>query len=122
MNNLPESQIVKIWQHQLLDRAELVTEDGEPIEIIYPGRLNDDQGADFRDAVIATSRGLIKGDIELHVKSSGWQAHQHHRDPVYNRVILHVVMWLKQNYLVPALSALLSSLRTCLVEPALQVV
>jgi len=93
INNLPESQIIKIWQHQLLDRTELATEGGEPIEVIYPGRINDDQGADFRDAVIATSRGLIKGDIEVHVKSSGWQAHQHHRDPVYNRVILHVVMW-----------------------------
>ncbi len=93
INNLPESQVIKIWQCQLLDRTELTTEGGEPIEIIYPGRINDDQGADFRDAVIATRGKLIKGDIEVHVKSSGWQAHQHHRDPVYNRVILHVVMW-----------------------------
>jgi len=71
----------------------LVTEEGERLKIIYPGRVNDDQGADFRDAVIATSQGLIKGDIEVHVNSSDWQAHQHHRDPVYNRVVLHVVMW-----------------------------
>ncbi|GAG81629.1 unnamed protein product, partial [marine sediment metagenome] len=55
MNNLPESQIVKIWQHQLLDRTDLTTEEGEPIRIIYPGRINDDQGADLLDAVIATS-------------------------------------------------------------------
>jgi len=88
-----ESQIVKIWQYQLLNRTELATEDGEPIEIIYPGRINDDQGADFRDAVMATSRGLVKGDVELHVKSSDWRAHQHHHNPAYNRVILHVVMW-----------------------------
>ena len=88
-----EGQIVKIWQHQLLDRTGLTTEEGEPIGIIYPGRVNDDQGGDFRDAVIATSQGLITGDVEVHVKSSDWQAHQHHYDPVYNRVILHVVMW-----------------------------
>jgi len=97
MSRLPskpsESQLIKVWQYQLLDRKGLVTEKGEPIEIIYPGRINDDQGADFRDAVIATSKGLIKGDIEVHVKSSGWWDHQHHRDEVYNRVILHVVMW-----------------------------
>jgi hypothetical protein len=55
--------------------------------------MNDDQGADFRDAVIATRRGLITGDVEIHVRSSDWQAHQHHRDRVYNRVILHVAMW-----------------------------
>jgi hypothetical protein len=88
-----EHQITEIWQHQLLDKTRLITEDGELIRIIYPGRINDDQGADFRDAVIATSQGLVKGDIELHVRSSDWRAHQHHRNPAYNRVILHVVMW-----------------------------
>ncbi|MBE9482169.1 MAG: DUF2851 family protein [Chloroflexi bacterium] len=93
INNLSENQIIKIWQHLLLDRTELTTEGGELIEIIYPGRINDDRGADFRDAVIVTSHGLIKGDIEVHIKSSGWQNHQHHHDPAYNRVILHVVMW-----------------------------
>ena len=93
INNLPESQVIKIWQQLLLDRIELTTEKGEPIRIIYPGRVNDDQGADFRDAVIATSGGLMKGDIEVHVKSSGWRAHRHHHDPAYNRVVLHVVMW-----------------------------
>jgi len=33
------------------------------------------------------------GDIEIHVKSSDWQAHRHHLNPWYNQVILHVVMW-----------------------------
>ena len=93
INNLSESQTVKIWQHLLLNRTELTAEDGKVIRIIYPGMVNDDQGADFRDAVIATTEGVRRGDIEVHVKSSGWQAHQHHHDPVYNRVILHVVMW-----------------------------
>ena len=93
INSLPESQVIEIWQHQLWGRMELATEGGEPVKIIYPGRINDDRGADFRDAVIVTSRGLIKGDIEIHAKSSGWRAHCHHQDPVYNRVILHVVMW-----------------------------
>jgi len=93
INNLPESQIVNLWQRLLGHRTELTTEGGEPIKIVYPGRTNDEPGADFRDAVIATNRGLIKGDIEVHVKSSGWRTHRHHQNPVYNRVILHVVMW-----------------------------
>jgi hypothetical protein len=92
-SNPSESELVKVWQCQWLERGRLVTEDGEPIEVVYPGRINDDQGADFRDAVIATRRGLITGDVEIHVKSSDWQAHQHHRDRAYNRVILHVAMW-----------------------------
>ena len=88
-----EGQVIRVWQHHLRDGTELVTEAGEPIKIVYPGRVNDGRGADFRDAVIVTTSGLIKGDIEVHVKSSGWRAHRHHLDAAYNRVILHVVMW-----------------------------
>jgi len=88
-----ERQIIEIWQHQLLDGTKLTTEGGESIKIIYPGRINDDRGPDFRDAVIDTNGELIKGDIEIHVKSSGWRAHRHHYDLAYNGVILHVVMW-----------------------------
>lgn len=94
---ISESQVVRIWQRLLLDRTKLATEKGEPIKIIYPGRTNDDRGADFRDAVIALNGRIIKGDIEVHVKSSDWRSHRHHRDPAYNRVILQVVMWQKQN-------------------------
>ena len=91
-NKLRENEVIKLWQQLLLNRRKLTTEGGEPIRIIYPGRSNDDQGADFSEAVIATRRGVIKGDIEVHVKSSGWLAHRHHQNPAYNRVILHVVM------------------------------
>ena len=87
-----ESQIVNFWQHLLRDKTELTADGGESIRVIYPGRANDGQGADFRDAVIATKRGLVKGDIEIHVRSSDWRTHQHHQNPLYNRVILHVVM------------------------------
>ncbi len=88
--NLSEDQLGKVWQRQLLDRTKLVTEDGRLLEIVYPGRRNDDPGPDFRDAVICLD-SLACGDIEVHVRSSDWKAHQHHRDSVYNRVILHVV-------------------------------
>ena len=88
--------MIGIWQ-QVLNRRELTSEEGEPIEIIYPGRANDDKGADFRDAVVATGGRLAKGDIEVHVRSSDWRAHRHHQNSAYNRVILHVVMWHDNN-------------------------
>ncbi len=74
-------------------RTDLITEEGQPIRILYPGRINDDQGADLLDAVIATNQGLQKGDVEVHIKSSDWRAHRHHQDPNYNRVVLHIVLW-----------------------------
>ena len=70
-HNPPESLVVNIWQSQLLERTDLATEDGESIRVIYPGRLNDGQGADLLDAVVATRRGLSKGDIE--VRGKGYQ-------------------------------------------------
>ena len=88
--NLPESQVLKIWQ-DCAGRNDLETEEDGPVKIIYPGRINDGSGADFRDAVIQTSQGLVTGDIEIHSMSSHWRAHRHHLDPLYNRVVLHVV-------------------------------
>jgi len=89
----PERRVLEIWQDYLPGRTDLVTEDNEPVGIVYAGRPNDDRGADLRDAIIATRQGLLKGDIEIHVKSSSWWGHHHHKDPAYNRVILHVVFW-----------------------------
>ncbi len=92
-SDFPESRITRLCLEKLPGRTDLFTEDNEPVRIVYPGRPNDDRGADLRDAVIATAEGLITGDIEVHVRSSGWWAHGHHTDPVYNRVVLHVVQW-----------------------------
>ena len=89
---ISEDLLIKVWQ-QLPGRPDLVTEEGEPIQLIYPGRENDDQGADLRDAVILSPQKLLKGDIEFHRRSSDWRKHHHHQNPEYNRTILHVVMW-----------------------------
>jgi hypothetical protein len=88
---LPESRVVEMWRDCLPAGRELVTESGDPVRIIYPGRRNRSHGADFLDAVIATGHGLVTGDIEVHVRSSGWRAHKHYLDPAYNRVVMHVV-------------------------------
>jgi hypothetical protein len=88
---LNEIQVVRIWQEFMSGRTDLATEEGGKVRIVYPGRPNDDRGADLRDAVIATGQGVRRGDIEIHVNSSSWWGHRHHQDPLYNRVILHVV-------------------------------
>ncbi|MDY7018807.1 MAG: DUF2851 family protein, partial [Chloroflexota bacterium] len=88
----PESSIVIMWR-QLLGK-ELRAEDGERIKAVYPGRVNSNDGPDFRNAVVAMSRsGLRKGDVEVHVRSSDWYSHGHCGDSKYNNVVLHVVMW-----------------------------
>ena len=90
---LREIQVVRVWQSRLLKGQELLSENGDALEIIYPGRLSDDRGADFCEAVISLNGQMLKGDVEIHIRSGGWRDHNHHLDPLYNRVILHVVMW-----------------------------
>jgi len=51
-----------------------------------------EKGPDFRGALIAFGSELRRGDIEIHLRSSGWREHGHHLDPAYNDVILHVVL------------------------------
>jgi hypothetical protein len=89
---LPESEVVCLWQYRVQSGVTLATVHGEPVTVLYPGRMNDGHGADIRDAVIVIGGRVLKGDIEVHVRSSDWQAHGHHRDTAYDRVVLHVVM------------------------------
>ena len=87
-----EIEVGEMWQRQLRKRRLLNDCEGRPVAIIYPGRRNDGRGGDFRDALVSSGRASKSGDIEIHTRSSGWQAHRHHRDPAYNRVVLHVAL------------------------------
>jgi len=90
---ISESFLAQVWQQQLAGREPLVTAGGDTVEVLHPGRPTHDCGPDFRDALIAINGHLpLQGDVELHVNARDWRAHGHHRDPNYDRVILHVVM------------------------------
>jgi hypothetical protein len=71
----------------------LATRDGQRLRVVYRGRASGGPGPDYRDAIIAAAPGLLHGDIELHVRSSDFRRHGHHRDAAYNGVALHVVLW-----------------------------
>ena len=62
------------------------------MQVIFPGRPNGAEGPDFRDASVhVEGRGLLCGDVEVHIRSRDWVYHGHHRDRDYNGVALHVV-------------------------------
>ena len=86
-----EKQVALIWQQAVGNK--LTSTEDTVVNVIYPGRINGDNGPDFRDAVIAHKSHLMKGDVEVHIKSSDWYSHGHNTDAEYNNVILHVVMW-----------------------------
>jgi len=67
---------------------------GASVEIISPGWLNGGAGPDFSGAVFRHGDGdPQRGDVEIHVRSSDWIRHKHHRDPAYNGVRLHAVLY-----------------------------
>jgi hypothetical protein len=80
-----------IWQFQYFNKGELQTTGGEVLQIISTGTFNTNQGPDFLDAKIKIANTTWAGNVELHLKSSGWKKHNHHNDKNYNNVILHVV-------------------------------
>ena len=88
---IPERAVAEIWRQHLIGRNDLETEDGQCISVVYPGMVSADRGADFVDAVIDAGQNRLRGNIEIHVNSSGWWGHGHHEDPFYNDIILHVV-------------------------------
>jgi Protein of unknown function (DUF2851) len=80
-----------IWQFQYFNKNTLTTLEGEPLQIIHPGTHNTNQGPDFLDAKIKIGETIWAGSIELHLRSSHWNQHQHSSDKNYKNVILHVV-------------------------------
>jgi hypothetical protein len=91
MNAMNEALVHYIWEHQLYNHRDLITEEGQTVQVVYPGKRNSNQGPDFSNARIRIGAQLWVGHVELHVRSSDWQLHGHSKDPNYRQVVLHVV-------------------------------
>ena len=89
-----ERLLQKIWLRGEFDAAHAVTEDGRPMRIVHPGRWNLLGGPDFRQARVRLGDKELTGDVELHLHACDWAAHGHAADGAYDRVVLHVVLFL----------------------------
>ncbi len=58
---------------------------------MYQGQWNTDFGADFRNGIINIDGEVIRGSVEIHIKTYDWIAHKHHEDANFNDTVLHVV-------------------------------
>ena len=89
-----EKLLQKLWLRGDFERHALRTEDGRRLELRHPGRWNLLGGPDFTCA-----RGRFDDgpettfDVELHLRAADWEAHGHARDPSYDGVGLHVVLF-----------------------------
>ena len=87
-----ERHLQCVWFDDRLRPANLVTRDGESIQVESPGRWNLEAGPDFLDAALRVgSEGRrITGDVEVHVRPVDWERHRHDREGLYHGVVLHV--------------------------------
>lgn len=86
-----------IWQHQLFNKDSLTTTSGQKLEILNKGTHNFNQGPDFLNGCIRIDGHTTwVGNIELHIRGSDWNRHEHTTDRNYDNVILHVV-WTHDN-------------------------
>ena len=87
----PERLLQAIWQEQRLARDRLKTLDGQPVVVLHPGFKNHEAGPDFRGAMVRIGTEASRtGDIEIDVRTTGWRAHGHDRNPAFQKVVLHV--------------------------------
>ena len=87
-----EKAFSDLWERSLELRPRLIGRGGETYEVLFPGVRNQGAGPDFKGAVLRRDGTTIGGDIELHLDSSGWRAHGHHKDSGYDGVVLQVVL------------------------------
>ncbi|WP_339629399.1 DUF2851 family protein [uncultured Maribacter sp.] len=80
-----------VWMYRKYPINKLKTNSGESIIVESTGVHNHLSGPDFFNAKVELNGQLWAGNVEIHVKSSDWYAHNHQEDSNYDNVVLHVV-------------------------------
>ncbi len=84
-----EADLARQWEAG--SGRSLRLEDGRALRVIFPGVRGGGAGPDFTGATLDAGGDYLRGDVELHLRASGWHAHGHDGDPAYRGVVLHVV-------------------------------
>lgn len=101
---IPEYWLYWTYRNRELLKNPLRALDGRQVRIIDPGLRNEDNGPDFRNAVLEIEGLRWRGDVEIHGRASDWFRHGHQQDERYGNVILHII-WDKNDAIPPGLSA-----------------
>ena len=88
---MQEAQLYAMWQN-LARSGQSVQTAAYHLRVIEAGQLNLHRGPDFISAVFELNGTRITGDVEMHRHLDDWYKHQHHLDPFFKNVSLHVVL------------------------------
>ncbi len=90
---VPEQVLQQIWDEKKFEPEGMKTVDGEALEVEFPGIWNHQEGPDFLNARLKVGGKEVLGDVEIHFYDKDWEHHGHGKDPEFNRVVLHVVLF-----------------------------
>lgn len=90
LNNFTEAQLQLTW-NRIKNHQPLAVNDQNQWTVLSPGTWNLEAGPDFLNAKFTKNGKTVTGDVEIHKKTSDWAVHGHHRDGLYQNVVLHVV-------------------------------
>ncbi len=79
-----------IWANKLIPNKELITTNGDKINVINTGQYTPCGEGVFQNAKIEIGSNVWSGDVVFHGKSSDWEKELHEKKSTYNNVILHV--------------------------------
>ena len=88
---MTEAYLHYLWKYKLFSHKDLITADGESLEVLDYGFHNHDSGPDFSEGKVKIGETTWVGHIEIHISSSDWLRHNHQIDKAYDNVVLHVV-------------------------------
>ena len=92
-DDIPERLLTQLWQRRAARQAWFRVHGGPRVRVLYPGQPSHTAGPDFRNALLEVEGvGLVRGDVEIHVRQKDWAAHGHGDDPRYNGVVLHAAL------------------------------
>ncbi|MFP6855567.1 MAG: DUF2851 family protein [Opitutales bacterium] len=118
---LSERLLQLIWRRRDYSEKRLRSLDGRPVRVIRPGSWNHREGPDFLDAIVEIGGKRVRGDVEIHFRSRNWREHDHHLDPAFSSVVLHVVLFPPREDECPAITQRGFHPPTCSMLEALEI-
>jgi hypothetical protein len=107
---MTEDFLQYLWKYKKIEFSDLKTTRHEELILQQVGAHNtENSGPDFFNARLIINGQKWAGNVEVHIKSSDWYAHNHENDPAFDNVILHVVweddieIFRKDNTIIPTL-------------------
>lgn len=88
---MKEEYLHLIWNQKRIPFHQMKLTNGQNFTVKKNGQHNKESGPDFFDGEVIIDNITWRGNIEIHVKSSDWNLHNHTNDQAYYNVILHVV-------------------------------